>query len=180
MYLTNVSQLKQQQNKYTPSLMFYHIYITSTSADTNKHCGRTPLNLLSLITISLEWVHELSSFLLKRILKYTIIKMHSASFFINGSNGAYKVARCVACYILGEKTDSIINSPHVDKNMGPLGDDFCVLECGFQCLKGMEKRYISYITYALQHTLFTQYMTALHLYSLHKSIIGSSRNLCSE
>ena len=158
MYLTNVSQLKQQQNKYTPSLMFYHIYITSTSADTNKHCGRTPLNLLSLITISLEWVHELSSFLLKRILKYTIIKMHSASFFINGSNGAYKV----------------------DKNMGPLGDDFCVLECGFQCLKGMEKRYISYITYALQHTLFTQYMTALHLYSLHKSIIGSSRNLCSE
>lgn len=78
-------------------------YITSHLADI-KHC-------LSLITISLEKVQELSSFMLKRVLKYTVIKMHSASFFINGLNGAYKLVRCVACYISVEKTDKPSNTP---------------------------------------------------------------------
>ena len=100
---SSLSQQKQQENTF--SITFYHTYFTSHSVDMKTHFGRTPLNSLSLITISLEWVHELSSFLLKRILKYTIIKMHSASFFINGSNGAYKVARCVAYYISVEETN---------------------------------------------------------------------------
>lgn len=102
---TLVAHSEKNIKKYILSITFYHAYITSHSADMKTHFGRTRLNSLSLITISLEWVHELSSFLLKRILKYTIIKMHSASFFINGSNGAYKVARCVACYISVESTD---------------------------------------------------------------------------
>lgn len=71
----------------------------------------TPLNCLSLITISLEKVQELSSFMLKRVLKYTVIKMHSASFFANGLNGAYKLVRCVAFYISVEKTDKPSNTP---------------------------------------------------------------------
>lgn len=114
---TSLSQKKQTEKKYILPIRFYHIYITSHSVDIKTHFGGTPLNSLSLITISLEWVHELSSLLLKRILKYTVIKMHSVSFFINGSNGAYKVARCVAYYISLEKIDKQhINNLHTHKN----------------------------------------------------------------
>lgn len=49
--------------------------------------------------------------MLKRVLKYTVIKMHSASFFINGLNGAYKLVRCVAYYISVEKTDNPLKRP---------------------------------------------------------------------
>lgn len=98
----NKIKLKEKKDAH------YFYYITPHSADIKTHFGGTPLNSLSLITISLEWVHELSS--VKRILKYTVIKMHSASFFINGSNDAYKVARCVVYYNSVEKTDSLKHS----------------------------------------------------------------------
>lgn len=86
----------------------------------------TPLNSLSLITISLEKVQESGSFMLKRILKCAIIKMHSASFFINGLNGEYKLTRCVAYYISVEKTDNPVNTPYA--YISPFRGT--ILECG--------------------------------------------------
>lgn len=109
------------RNKKILYITFYHIYITSHSVDIKTHFGGTPLNSLSLITISLEWVHELSSFMLKRILKYTVIKMHSASFFINGLNVAYKMARCDILYFCRKRQTNNL----VPENMGPFVDTVC-------------------------------------------------------
>lgn len=118
---------------YILSITLHHTNITSYSysVHTKTHFGRTPLNSLSLITISLEWVHELSSFLLKRILKYTVIKMHSASFFINGLNCAQELARCVAQSISfpsgsvqKRQTNNVINILCAHKSLGPFGDKF--------------------------------------------------------
>lgn len=116
----SVTSLNEKEKiKTSWLLLFNHICITSHSADIKTQFGGTPLNSLSLITISLEWVHVLSSFLLKRILKYTVIKMHSASFFVNGWNGAYKVAKCVGYYILVEQNKT--NNKTNERSMGSMG-----------------------------------------------------------
>lgn len=97
MYLINFSQKRNRRRISLYASVFLH------SFNIKIHFGGTLLNSLSLITILLEWVHQLSSFLLKRILKYTVINIHSASFFLNGWNGADKVPQCISCTISVEK-----------------------------------------------------------------------------
>lgn len=90
MHLINFSQKRNRRRISLYASVFLH------SFNIKIHFGGTPLNSRSLITVLLEWVHQLSSFLLKRILKYTVIKIHSASFFLNGWNGADKVPQCIS------------------------------------------------------------------------------------
>lgn len=125
MYLINFSQKRNRRRISLYASVFLHSFI-----HIKIHFGGTLLNSLSLITILLEWVHQLSSFLLKRILKYTVIKIHSASFLLNGWNGADKVPQCISCTIsvFRKKPKKNLNKAIMLKHKHYIAYDMCATE----------------------------------------------------
>lgn len=122
MYLINLSQKRNRRRISLYACVFLH------SFNIKIHFGGTLLNSLSLITILLEWVHQLSSFLLKRILKYTVIKIHSASFFLNGWNGADKVPQCISYTISLFRKKTQKNKAIMLKHKHYIAYDMCATE----------------------------------------------------
>lgn len=122
MYLINLSQKRNRRRISLYACVFLH------SFNIKIHFGGTLLNSLSLITILLEWVHQLSSFLLKRILKYTVIKIHSASFFLNGWNGADKVPQCISYTISLFRKKNQKNKAIMLKHKHYIAYDMCATE----------------------------------------------------